>query len=70
MDQREKAVIGKVIAIKNDNVEVDIGGVIIKVLSFEDVKVGDYVIVHEGFIIKVIDLKHAMDHIKKLALEK
>lgn len=66
MDLSEKAVIGKVIAVKDEYAEVDVGGLIIKALFLNEIKVGDYVIVHEELIIKVLDIDLLTNNIKNL----
>jgi hydrogenase maturation factor len=55
-DTHDKAVIGLVLRVGEDGVLVDIGGAKIRVLSpFEEVKEGDIVLIHEGFVIRVMD---------------
>jgi hydrogenase expression/formation protein HypC len=51
---------GKVVEISGDTGKVDFGGVVREVnLRFVDVSVGDYVIVHAGFAIQVLDEEEA-----------
>jgi len=54
------AIPGKVVEIEGDWAKVDYGGVIRKAnIAFVDVNVGDYVIVHAGFAIQVMDEEEA-----------
>lgn len=58
---------GKVIGIDGDFARVDFGGRVIKdkiIISLVDAKVGDYVIVHAGYAIQVLDEKEAMETIQ------
>ncbi|MDA3954674.1 MAG: HypC/HybG/HupF family hydrogenase formation chaperone [Bacteroidales bacterium] len=54
---------GKVIKIEVDFAEVSVGGTIVKVGTqmVDDVKVGDYVLVHAGFALQKIDEKEALE---------
>ncbi|KAA0010571.1 MAG: HypC/HybG/HupF family hydrogenase formation chaperone [Thermoplasmata archaeon] len=59
------AIPGKVVEIKGRKAIVDYGGVIREAdISLVDAKKGDYVIVHAGFAIQVIDEKEAKETIK------
>ncbi|MEM2107160.1 MAG: HypC/HybG/HupF family hydrogenase formation chaperone [Candidatus Bathyarchaeia archaeon] len=60
------AIPGKIIRITGDTAEVDFGdGTKREVdISLVDVKVGQYVIVHAGFAIEVIDERHANETLK------
>jgi len=50
------AVPAKVLTINGNDAKVDFGGTLSEVnISLVDVKVGDYVIVHAGFAIEVMD---------------
>ncbi|MBS7624678.1 HypC/HybG/HupF family hydrogenase formation chaperone [Candidatus Bathyarchaeota archaeon] len=50
------AIPAKVIEISGDLARVDFGGIVREVnVSLVDVKVGDYVLVHAGYAIQVID---------------
>lgn len=55
------AVPGKVIEIKNEMAVVDFGGIKrdVSVMLIEDIKSGDYVLVHAGFAIQKLDQKEA-----------
>ena len=56
------AVPGKVVEIDGNDARVDFGGVLQTVnVSLVDVKPGEYVIVHAGFAIEVIDEEGAME---------
>jgi len=52
---------GKVISIQDDTATVDLGGgTLIKAqIPLVDVKDGDYVLVHAGYILRVIDTTEA-----------
>ncbi len=60
------AVPGKVLEIKGERAVVDFGGVrreaIISML--DDVKVGDYVLIHVGFAIQKLDIEEAKETLK------
>ena len=59
------AIPGKVVEIKGRKAIIDYGGVIREAdISLVDAKKGDYVIVHAGFAIQVIDEKEAKETIK------
>lgn len=59
------AVPGKIIAINEKMAEVDYGGVSRETnVSMVDAKVGDYVIIHAGFAIQIIDEDEAKETIK------
>ena len=57
---------GKIIEINGDYAKVDFGGVIKDniIISLVDAKVGDYVIVHAGYAIQVLNEKEALETIK------
>lgn len=59
------AVPGKVVDIKGDRAKIDYGGVIRDAnISLVPAKVGDYVIVHAGFAIEIMDEKEAEQALK------
>ncbi|MEO0131376.1 MAG: HypC/HybG/HupF family hydrogenase formation chaperone [candidate division WOR-3 bacterium] len=60
------AIPAKVIKIKGDTATVDVSGIRreINILLCPQVKVGDYVIVHAGFALKIIDKKYAQETLK------
>jgi hydrogenase expression/formation protein HypC len=59
------AVPGKVVAVEGQIAKVDFGGVQRETnVSLVDVKVGDYVIVHAGFAIQIVDEDEAKDTLK------
>lgn len=62
------AVPAKIIEIENHMGTIDVGGVKRKasLMLLEDVKVGEYVIVHAGFAIHKIDEATAMESLKLL----
>jgi len=57
---------GRVISIDGDSAEVDFMGVkkSVGTMLLEDVKVGDYVLVHSGFAIEKISSEEAEETIK------
>ena len=57
------AIPGRVVEVSGDEAKVDFGeGTVRRVnISLVNVKVGDYVIVHAGFAIQVLDEKEAME---------
>lgn len=59
------AVPGKIVKINGDIAKVDYGGIVRNAnISLVDVKEGDYVIVHAGFAIQVLDEREAKETIK------
>jgi hydrogenase expression/formation protein HypC len=65
------AIPGKIILIKNNVADVDFGGIGRKVGLdlLPDVKIGDYIIVHAGFAIQILDTndaKERLDIFKKI----
>ena len=59
------AVPGKIVAIDGNLATVDFGGVQRETnVSLVEVKIGDYVIVHAGFAIQVVDEEDAKETIK------
>ena len=58
------AIPGRVMEIKDDHAKVDFGGVIRDVnVSLVQANLGEYVIVHAGFAIQVMDEKNAKETI-------
>ena len=54
------AVPGKIVSIKDDTAEVDFGGVVRKAnITMVETKVGDWVVVHAGFAIEIMDEEEA-----------
>ncbi len=54
------AIPGKVVEIDHPKAEVDFGGVTRKVdITFVDAGIGDYVIVHAGYAIEILDQEEA-----------
>jgi len=53
---------GKVIKIKGDTAEVTVGGTIVNIgiQMVENLKEGDYVLVHAGFALQIINEKEAL----------
>ena len=56
----------KIISIDNDMAQVEIGGVTRKasIQLVPEAKVGDYIIVHAGFAIQILDEKYAKETLK------
>lgn len=59
---------GKIISINDDIADVSIGGNIVKVgiQMLENIKKGDYVLVHAGFALQKIDEKEALETLQLL----
>ena len=57
------AIPAKVISIKQDKAEVDFGEGVLREanITLVNVKVGDYVLVHAGYAIQVLDEKEAQE---------
>ena len=57
------AIPSKITAIENNMADIDVDGVQRKasLLMLEEAEVGDYVIVHAGFAIKIIDEQAALE---------
>ncbi len=56
------AVPGRVIKIDGDNAEIDFGGITRKAnISLVEAEKGDYVIVHAGYAIQLMDEKEAQE---------
>ncbi len=62
------AIPGRVIGIKGDMANVDVAGTKkeASLMLMEDVKVGDYVIVHAGFAIQKVDDDEAIETLRLL----
>ena len=60
------AVPGKILSLKNNNAEVDFSGVrrAVSLDLVPDAKKNDYVLVHAGFAIQVLDPKEAEETLK------
>lgn len=59
------AIPGKVIAINGDTGDIDFGGVTRQTnLSMVEAKVGDWVVIHAGFAIEVMDEEDAQETLK------
>ncbi len=63
------AVPAKVLSIQGQEAEVDIGGVRrrISIVLTPDVRDGDYVLIHTGFAINVLDEQEAQETLKLFA---
>jgi len=60
-DPYDLAQVGKVIQIQNEMGKVDLGGgtIVNANVALANVKVGDYVLVHAGYVLKVLDIEEA-----------
>ncbi len=59
---------GKIISINDDMADVSIGGAIVKVgiQMIDNIRKGDYVLVHAGFALQKIDEKEALETLQLL----
>lgn len=59
---------GKVVKINGDTAEVTVGGTLINVgiQMLENVKANDYVLVHAGFALQIINEKEALETLQLL----
>lgn len=64
------AIPGRIIDIRDGNAEIDYGGVSrhASLRLFENAKIGDYVLVHAGFVIQILD-PDAGDELEKIMEE-
>ena len=62
------AVPGKIVSIEDSLAEVDLAGTIRKasLLLVPDARTGDYVLIHAGFAIQVLDEDYALETLKLL----
>ncbi|MCL2143360.1 MAG: HypC/HybG/HupF family hydrogenase formation chaperone [Methanomassiliicoccaceae archaeon] len=52
---------GKIISVKDDTADVDFGGVVKQAnITMVETKIGDWVVVHAGFAIEIMDEDEAM----------
>jgi len=60
-DPYDLAQVGKITQIHGEIGKVDLGGgtTVDANIALADVKVGDYVLVHAGYVIKVLDIEEA-----------
>lgn len=63
------AIPGKVIRIKDDMAKIDVAGTKkeASLMLMEGVNVGDYVIVHAGFVIQKVDDREAQETLRLLS---
>ena len=62
------AIPGKLVAINGDTGDVDFGGVIKQTnISMVDANIGDWVVIHAGFAIEVMDKDRAEEMIELFA---
>ncbi len=60
-DPYDLAQVGKITQIQGEMGRVDLGGgtVVTANIALIDAKVGDYVLVHAGYVLKVLDIEEA-----------
>jgi hydrogenase expression/formation protein HypC len=60
-DPYDLAQVGKISQIQGEIAKIDLGGGIIvhANIALTDAKVGDYVLVHAGYVLKVLDIEEA-----------
>jgi len=64
-DPYDIAHVGKIIEIVDDEAKVDFKGVVRKVnISLVNAKIGDYVLVHAGYAIKILDEKEIEEDLR------
>jgi hydrogenase expression/formation protein HypC len=52
---------GKIISIREDTADVDFGGIVKQAnITMVETKIGDWVVVHAGFAIEIMDEEEAM----------
>jgi hydrogenase expression/formation protein HypC len=56
---------GKIVSIKDDTADVDFGGIMKQAnITMVECKIGDWVVVHAGFAIEIMDEEEANETIK------
>lgn len=70
-DLSDMAVIGRIVSILGDKARVDLGGVEVEdiVVSLVEAKVGDYVLIHRGYVIKVLTEEELGRDLRKILEE-
>jgi hydrogenase expression/formation protein HypC len=60
-DPYDLAQVGRIVQIQGEIAKVDLdGGTIVTAnIALTDAKVGDYVLVHAGYVLKVVDIEEA-----------
>jgi len=60
-DQYDLAQAGKVVSIEGEMARIDLGGGTLTQanIGLTDVKVGDYVLIHAGYVLSVLDVEKA-----------
>lgn len=60
-DQYDLAQVGRIMKIQGEMAKIDLGGgtVVSANIALTEAKVGDYVLVHAGYVLKVLDIEEA-----------
>jgi len=60
-DPYDLAQVGKIIQIQGEIAKIDLGGgtIVTTNIALADAKVGDYVLVHAGYVLKVLNIEEA-----------
>ncbi|MGA3297701.1 MAG: HypC/HybG/HupF family hydrogenase formation chaperone [Candidatus Bathyarchaeia archaeon] len=60
-DPYDLAQVGKIIQIQGEIAKIDLGGgtIVTANIALADAKVGDYVLVHAGYVLKVLNIEEA-----------
>jgi len=60
-EQYDLAQVGKVIQIHGEVAKIDLGGgtIVDANIALCEAKIGDYVLVHAGYVLKVVDMEEA-----------
>ncbi|MGV7223462.1 MAG: HypC/HybG/HupF family hydrogenase formation chaperone [Nitrospinales bacterium] len=62
------AVPAKIVKIENETSTVEVGGVqrIVSLMLLDGAKVGDFVIIHAGFVIRLLDKQDALETLSEI----
>lgn len=60
-DRYDLAQVGKILEIQGETAKVDLGGgtTVTASVAMTEAKVGDFVLVHAGYVLKVLDMQEA-----------